>query len=1640
MALRRWYFLPLWTALSALPATESYGQCPVFLNTEAYQELENTLTTPHWFQCISSVTADPAPFTFNLAAQPANHSGVLIDWGDGSALQNVGNWDGASSISHEYNPDKWQTYTIRVVTNACPGGTEGILVYEPENPGAALVYGNNNSGCAPFDAYPKIDINLAFSPTWSFSLDWGDGSPADEFTMEDVLTDPTYDTLRFSSSVGDEIYRILGATHVYDAQACGSGACDHTLTLTYSNFCSVRGSNTPYVPGETIVGTGYKQTTLPNAFLTWDVDEAEVEVADPVLCWPENQTTVSNGACPNCCAASEGNNLAGNGTIRTERWNFGAATYIGTGPDPTNWIDWGADCASEQDHLLSFPGPGIYTVTLYTQNHCGVDSVTQEIMVTPPPTVEVTSDITTLCPGEPFQFETVTWASDPPLTAEDLSFNFTYGDGAFSMTIPIVGGLIPFEGIPSQPGHVYDAAGSYNASVQVFPTLAPLCFGTDAIPVSVLVPPTADFTLPEDTCALSATVQPDDASVGALDYTWSLDGSGVIGTDPTAPAVPLNGAGDYTFTLEVASANGCTDSRSRTFTLAGVPEAAFNSEPACLGNPVALDGGLSITDVTQGGPITQYAWNVEGTDLAGETTSFVSENAGSIPVTLTVTTASGCSDETTEFVQVLPKPEVELATPDTIGCSPFNLALEASDTTGSVASSALSWYFGHGSSNQLDADGTHTWPPNNGDDTLHYTVLVEAGIGTCSDTASLTVSVAPAPFVQTNGGDVCSGTPFDFEGNAFNLGGEGQWYWEVDNVWSEAAQDYGTITSNFEGFSYTFVNPDGFTDTVTVDLSVTRANGCAATDAVALLVRPAFTPQVEDASGCAPLAFSTPFQGALSMDWDFGDLANPGPDGATAHLYNTPGTYTVTGQGTSVFGCNGSNQATIEVYESPTPTLSAQDALCAPEPVMPLRSDAATDGASSWSLQVDLGTIYPWNGAVDTVLQLAPGNHLLTLMASNDEGCTAEASTTVLVQEEVTAEFNLPAGGCEPIPFSVNNVNLSPGAIPTWIIDTPFGTDTVTGGTPTAPDWIAAPGSPGMAGIPATYGIVLHALDPLTGCSATASDSISVQPQPVGQLTIDGLSGCDVIATFTYSGTADTLIWDFGDPFTPEQETSTQAQISHAYPNPLGTGYSTVATVTAFSSGCADQDEVTLNIPALPVAGFSLPDTLCLGEGLELVNLSTGIPLGLGTAGNAWTWTLGNDTLVGFEPTAPAIDTALLSSDPLSNALLDITLNVVHPENGCSDVTSTQVVVLGQPQASFILTPDVVFDAPYIANIIDLNQGPAGMTTTWQAEGDGEIDLTEGTIAWDDDAYGTHVVEVTLDNYGCSDSYATAITLVPPPPAISFEGDTTSCAPLQAVFTAIPESAVDSLVWSFGEGTTRTITENLTETVGFNYYEPGTYEVWITAYGPGGSAISESHTVEVLEQVNAGFTMFPDECIEVGDILELTPNFAYDNATYTWQFGDGATVSSPEGSIVTHTYLSSGDPSITLVIENALCTDSTERSTCVIEFQGGTVGVPSAFTPTFGGDGTGAQAYADDDFRDNDVFFPQIQGIPVAYSFTVYNRWGEQIFSTSEPNIGWNGHFQGKMCKQDVYVWRVAAVFLDGTSVEQAGDVTLIRR
>ena len=100
---------------------------------------------------------------------------------------------------------------------------------------------------------------------------------------------------------------------------------------------------------------------------------------------------------------------------------------------------------------------------------------------------------------------------------------------------------------------------------------------------------------------------------------------------------------------------------------------------------------------------------------------------------------------------------------------------------------------------------------------------------------------------------------------------------------------------------------------------------------------------------------------------------------------------------------------------------------------------------------------------------------------------------------------------------------------------------------------------------------------------------------------------------------------------------------------------------------------------------MDLPDTLCLGDALALGNASRAFnrpwhPFG------SWTWTVGNDTLVGFEPTLPPTDPSTVTAGPQTNAILPVSLTIVHPESGCTDAISADVVVL-DPVASFIATP-----------------------------------------------------------------------------------------------------------------------------------------------------------------------------------------------------------------------------------------------------------------------------------------------------------------------------------------------------------------
>lgn len=86
--------------------------------------------------------------------------------------------------------------------------------------------------------------------------------------------------------------------------------------------------------------------------------------------------------------------------------------------------------------------------------------------------------------------------------------------------------------------------------------------------------------------------------------------------------------------------------------------------------------------------------------------------------------------------------------------------------------------------------------------------------------------------------------------------------------------------------------------------------------------------------------------------------------------------------------------------------------------------------------------------------------------------------------------------------------------------------------------------------------------------------------------------------------------------------------------------------------------------------------------------------------------------------------------------------------------------------------------------------------------------------------------------------------------------------------------------------------------------------------------------------------------------------------------------------------------------------------------------LPTAFSPN--GDGK------------NDVLRVLGSGV-VSVEFTIYNRWGEQLFKSNNQQDGWDGTFNGKKQETGVYVWQLHGKLTDGTVVNKSGNVTLVR-
>jgi hypothetical protein len=237
---------------------------------------------------------------------------------------------------------------------------------------------------------------------------------------------------------------------------------------------------------------------------------------------------------------------------------------------------------------------------------------------------------------------------------------------------------------------------------------------------------------------------------------------------------------------------------------------------------------------------------------------------------------------------------------------------------------------------------------------------------------------------------------------------------------------------------------------------------------------------------------------------------------------------------------------------------------------------------------------------------------------------------------------------------------------------------------------------------------------------------------------------------------------------------------------------------------------------------------------------------------------------------------------------------------------------------------------------------------------------------------------------------------------------------------------VTAWLWEFDDGN---VSEEFEPVHIFT--EAGMYNVRLTASGPGGVNYSY-RMVEVYRNPVALFKVAPELVMLPDEEIRLF-NMSEHGVSWFWDFGDGSTSveKNPE-----HLYTELGVYTISLdVWTEHNCTDRYVLPEAVTVAGQGAIRFPNAFRPDNGGPNGGILRSCRDR---NHIFRPAWEGV-IEYKLRIYNRWGELLYVSDDVMKGWDGYYQGRMAKQDVYVWKVWGKFTNGKKFVRPGDVTLLR-
>lgn len=471
--------------------------------------------------------------------------------------------------------------------------------------------------------------------------------------------------------------------------------------------------------------------------------------------------------------------------------------------------------------------------------------------------------------------------------------------------------------------------------------------------------------------------------------------------------------------------------------------------------------------------------------------------------------------------------------------------------------------------------------------------------------------------------------------------------------------------------------------------------------------------------------------------------------------------------------------------------------------------------------------------------------------------------------------------------------------------------------------------------------------------------------------------------------------------------------------------------VVRATNSCADLKaniDVIVSPPTIP--GTASGDSVvCYGL---IPNQS--FPLSLtGNRGKVLRWISSSDNGINWSninDTSSNIVVNNLSSSTIFRAL-------VQNGGACRvDSSNSATITLNMKPVAGIISPDniqVCLDQT-LSNGLTLN-GSFGKVQSWQTSVD-QISWTNTTPANTDtiqsisNINGKTYFRAIVANQGCPSDTSNKVNVgiynVHFPKASIYPKDTTICFGTAALINA-NILAGTSYSWSNPSA----------------IYNGGTGVVTGSPFLINAKVAPSKQTDYIIRIINAGCPNFLYDTIHVGVRPPLSIKLGRDTTVlidqplqlnsivsderpvgYLWTPATGlssSTIANPiailDGTVDKVNYTVS-------IIDSIGCSAS-DNILVTVNRNGPDIFVPTGFTPNADGK--------------NDQLRPAVVGITQQFYFSVYNRWGQQVFFTNEIGKGWDGTWNGAAQPSGAYVFVAEGKDYLGKKITRTGTAVLIR-